>query len=405
MFEDTSTAVLLIPVIAGLVGWFTNWVAVRMTLYPVEFRGIGPLGWQGVVPANVESLSQNFSRLINEELLSLDKVFEGVEQDSEDIDRIVARIHQRALLEFSTELAPDKWARAREKLREYISQLIEKNSRTVVQEILDELKTRAPEFIDVEKIVQDAMVSDRGLLSHVMVEIAAPEFRFIERSGLWFGLVFGLGQMLVWLAFPEQWILPVAGFAVGYVTNWLALHLIFEPREPVRIGPFTIQGLFIKRQMEAARAFARVLADRVLTTGNLKAQFRQGDARDRVTTIVEQCVGNSLVAYEKDPMVLMLVEKEKLVETKEDVMQRLREADLDDDEGAMGNDTANILSKQSRRMHDQILDNLHSLDSQQFGGILRPVFQADEWKLMVAGGALGFGAGVLQATFLFGGLY
>ena len=32
MFTDVPLAVLLIPVIAGLVGWFTNWVAVRMTL-------------------------------------------------------------------------------------------------------------------------------------------------------------------------------------------------------------------------------------------------------------------------------------------------------------------------------------------------------------------------------------
>ena len=68
MSDNPSFAVLFIPVIAGLVGWFTNWLAVRMTLYPVEFRGIGRFGWQGVGPANVESLSRNFSRLIDEEL-------------------------------------------------------------------------------------------------------------------------------------------------------------------------------------------------------------------------------------------------------------------------------------------------------------------------------------------------
>lgn len=405
MFENTSVAVLLIPLIAGLVGWFTNWLAVRMTLYPVEFRGVGRFGWQGVVPANVESLSKNFSRLINEELLSIEQVFEGIEKDNEDLDKVVARIHERALLEFSTEIAPDKWQRAREKLREYISQLIEKNSRKIVHEILDELKVKAPGFIDIEKIVQDAMLSERGLLSHVMLEVAAPEFRFIELSGWWFGLLFGLLQMSVWLLYPHQWILPVAGFLVGYVTNWMALHLIFEPREPVKVGPFTIQGLFIKRQTEAARAFARVIADKVLTTENLKAQIRQGDSRDKISEIVEQYVESSLLAYEKDPMVLMLVDKQKLAETRADVMQRVRAADMDDDEGPMAKDTVGILSKQSERMHDQILDNLHKLDSEQFGGILRPVFQADEWKLMVAGGVLGAGAGALQAIFLFGGLY
>ena len=405
MLGNASIAVLLIPVIAGLVGWFTNWLAVRMTLYPVEFRGIGRFGWQGVVPANVESLSKNFSRLIDEELLNLEEVLGGIENDDEEIERVVARIHERTLHEFSTEIAPDKWERAREKLREYISQLIEKNSRKVVHDIMDELKIKASEFIDVEKIVQDAMVSERGLLSHVMLEVAAPEFRFIERSGWWFGLLFGLVQMSVWLVFPEQWILPVCGFLVGYVTNWMALHLIFEPREPVKIGPFTIQGLFVKRQMEAARAFSRVIADRILTTDNLKAQIREGDSRDRITGIVERYVESSLESYEKDPMVLMLVDKEKLAETKADVMQRIRSADMDDEDSPMGKDTSSILAKQSERMHDHMLDNLHNLDSDQFGGILRPVFQADEWKLMVAGGVLGAGAGALQAIFLFGGFF
>ena len=81
MLENASFVVLLIPLIAGLVGWFTNWVAVRMTLYPVEFKGIGQVGCQGVVPANVEELSKSFSRLIDEELLCLDTLSEGFEQD------------------------------------------------------------------------------------------------------------------------------------------------------------------------------------------------------------------------------------------------------------------------------------------------------------------------------------
>lgn len=398
-----TALVLLIPLIAGLVGWFTNWLAVRMTLYPVHFVGVGPVGWQGVIPANVEKLSASFSRLINEELLSLDEMFEGIKQDSAELDKVVDRIHRQALDEFATEIAPDSWARAREKLRQYISQLIEKSSRKVVLDILDEMRDQAPELIDVERIVQDAMVSDRGLLSHVMLEVAGPEFRFIVRSGWWFGLLFGLVQMVVWLAWPQQWILPVAGFMVGYFTNWMALHLIFEPREPVRLGPLVVQGLFIKRQMDAARAFSRVVADKVLTADNLKLHMREGRGRERMDGIIEGYVESSLTAYEKDPMVLMLVDKDKLAATKADVMARVRKADLDDENSAMGRDAEEMMGRQSERMHDQMLANLNRLDAEQFGGILRPVFQADEWKLMVAGGVLGAIAGTLQALFLFGG--
>lgn len=40
---------------------------------------------------------------------------------------------------------------------------------------------------------------------------------------------------------------------VGYITNWLAIKLIFEPVDPVKMGPFVLQGLFLKRQDEVSR--------------------------------------------------------------------------------------------------------------------------------------------------------
>ena len=34
----------------------------------------------------------------------------------------------------------------------------------------------------------------------------------------------------------------IYGFFVGYATNWLAMTLIFEPKEPMQIGPFPPSG-------------------------------------------------------------------------------------------------------------------------------------------------------------------
>lgn len=41
------------------------------------------------------------------------------------------------------------------------------------------------------------------------------------------------------------------------------------------------------------------------------------------------------------------------------------------------------------------------MPAQEFIGILRPAFQADEWKLILIGGVLGAGAGALQQFALF----
>ncbi len=50
---------------------------------------------------------------------------------------------------------------------------------------------------------------------------------------------------------------------------------------------------------------------------------------------------------------------------------------------------------------DRILfENASLLDPDE--GVLRPAFQQDEWKLILAGAVLGATAGILQLVYIFG---
>jgi len=397
--SDINPLVLCIQFIAGFIGWFTNWLAVKAVLYPVEFVGIPPLlGWQGVIPKNAEEMSQSFSVLIHDKLVDMEKIFANIDHDdNKELDKVVEDTAQQIIHEFSTNIAPDSWERAREKLREYINMLVRRNVRSVTIEILNRMAKEAGDFIDIDAIVRESMKEDRALLGRVLSEIAGPEFKFIERSGLWFGFLFGVIQMIVWIVYPAGWVLPAAGFLVGYITNWLALHLIFEPREPKQIGPFRIQGVFIKRQREVAASFADVIAGRVLTADNMMQHLSEGSNRQRVLDILESQVEESMQVYERDAMVGMLVSKDKLQEAKADLLDRVRNADMSNSR------QIKAFADQSHHIHAQLEENLGALDASEFSGILRPVFQKDEWKLILAGGVIGTGIGALQVVLLFGG--
>ena len=96
-------------------------------------------------------------------------------------------------------------------------------------------------------------------------------------------------------------------------------------------------------------------------------------------------------------MVAMLVSKEKLAEGKEDLLNRVRNADI------AQSGPLQAFADQSERIRGQLKQNLLELEADEFGGILRPVFQKDEWKLVLAGGVIGAIIGALQVTYLFGG--
>jgi hypothetical protein len=44
---------------------------------------------------------------------------------------------------------------------------------------------------------------------------------------------------------------------------------------------------------------------------------------------------------------------------------------------------------------------MQKLDAESFEGVLRPAFQQDEWKLIVAGAVLGLAAGFAQLVYVF----
>jgi len=146
-----------------------------------------------------------------------------------------------------------------------------------------------------------------------------------------------------------------------------------------------------------ARKFADVIADRVLTGDNMIKHLTEGPSREPVMAILEEQVEASMKEYERDAMVAMLVSKEKLEEAKEDLMGRVRSTDL------AQSGPIHAFADQSERIRAQMEANLRTLDPGEFSGVLRPVFQKDEWKLVVAGGVIGAIIGAVQVVTLFGG--
>ena len=63
---------ILIPLINAVVGWSTNWLALKMTFYPLDFVGIPPYaGWQGIIPSKAKDMAEKSVDLLTEKLRSI----------------------------------------------------------------------------------------------------------------------------------------------------------------------------------------------------------------------------------------------------------------------------------------------------------------------------------------------
>jgi len=392
--------VLLIPLISALVGWFTNVVAIKMMFHQVEFVGIPPyLGWQGVIPANALRLAKVSNALITGKLLSLRQLFDqtfNADSFAGNLGVVVDDVTAQIIDEVAHKHAKAMWDNAgdfmQNKVREHVRAEVIDVSRAIAMDMADDIDS----IMNIEKTVLEAMERQKALMGEMFYEVGRQEFKFIERSGLYFGFLFGVFQMIVWVLYPAPWILPAAGFLVGYLTNWIALKLVFSPREPVKIGPMTVQGLFHKRQNEVAEAFGRTVATRVLNADNIVATVMNGDGAARMNEIVEHRISELIAKYEAHPMANLVVPEEKRPALRAELLERIQT------EWPKRGGFFHTFAGESVDLQGELERRMKALDRESYEGVLRPAFQQDEWKLIAAGAVLGTVAGILQLVYIFG---
>ena len=392
--------VLLIPLISALVGWFTNVVAIKMMFYPVEFVGIPPyLGWQGVIPANALRLAKVSNKLITQKLLSLRELFDesfNAESFAGKLGTVIDDVTEQVIDEVANKHAKAMWDNAgdfmQNKVREKVRSEVVEVSRAIAMDMADDID----EIMDIEQTVLDAMERHKGLMGEMFYEVGRLEFKFIERSGLYFGFLFGVFQMIVWVLYPAPWILPAAGFLVGYLTNWIAIKLVFAPREPTKIGSITIQGLFHKRQNEVAEAFGRTVATRVLNADNIVNTVMESDGAKRMNEIVAHRIGELISKYEAHPMAKLVVPEASRPALRAEILERVQT------EWPKPGGFFHTFAGQSVDLQGELERRMKALDRESYEGVLRPAFQQDEWKLIAAGAVLGTIAGALQLVYIFG---
>ncbi len=392
--------VLLIPVISALVGWFTNVVAIKMMFQPVEFVGIPPyLGWQGVIPANALRLARVSNTLITQKLLSLRELFDetfSAESFAGKLGAVIDDVTEQVIDEVANKHAKAMWDNAGEfmqnKVRQQVRAEVIEVSRAIAMDMADDID----KIMDIERTVLEAIERHKELMGEMFFEVGRKEFKFIERSGLYFGFLFGLFQMVIWVLYPAPWILPAAGFFVGYLTNWIAIKLVFAPREPVKIGPLSVQGLFHKRQTEVAEAFGRTVATRVLNADNIVTTVMQSEGAAQMNRIVERRIGELISKYEAHPLAAMVMPEEKRPALRAELLERIQT------EWPKPGGFFHTFAAESVDLQGELERRMKALDRESYEGVLRPAFQQDEWKLIAAGAVLGTIAGVLQLVFIFG---
>lgn len=391
--------ILSIPFVAGAVGWITNWAAVQMTFYPLEFIGIRPfLGWQGIIPSKVEKMSAIVVDKTLQKLGSLEEFFR--EMEPEKIAAHLTRSVQARIEEYVDEVMTERNAVLWENLPLAVRRRVYARARRaipmVMDGLVDDISRNLEHLVDMKHMIVERMSGDKALMVRMFQDVGEPEFRFVTNSGFYFGFLFGLIQVPAFILLPGNWVLPVFGFIVGIGTNWLALNVIFRPLNPVRIGPFRIQGLFLRRQKDVAESFARLTTEELVTLRNIMYQVVNGPRSDRTKALIKRQLKPLLNGGLMRTAAQITVGPGGYADLKRAVEDKAMDLAVEPFEDERFNRERSAIIERLMR------DRMQALSVEDFQDLLRPAFQEDEWILILVGGFLGALAGTAQLLFMFG---
>jgi uncharacterized membrane protein YheB (UPF0754 family) len=72
-------------------------------------------------------------------------------------------------------------------------------------------------------------------------------------------------------------LIPVISAFIGWITNLVAIKMLFHPKKPVNLGFYKMQGIFPKRQQQFAEKLGKLVAEELLSFEDISVRLSDPD--------------------------------------------------------------------------------------------------------------------------------
>jgi len=123
------------------------------------------------------------------------------------------------------------------------------------------------------------------------------------------------------------WLQPLVAAFTGWFTTWIAIYMLFHPREPKRFLGITIQGIFPKRQKQVAAKLGSMVAKELIHFDEIAGQLTDPEKLKQLNPVISEHLDNFLQVKlkEKLPVISMFVGDSTMVKIKEGMMEEIEE--------------------------------------------------------------------------------
>ena len=186
-------------------------------------------------------------------------------------------------------------------------------------------------------------------------------------------------------------LLAIIGAVIGWMTNVIAIKLLFRPFNPIKIPilPITIHGLIPKRKKDIAKSIGEVVADELVSMEEIVDKLIEGIDREVVLTLIKTKV--ITLANEKMPSMIPSMFKGVIISNIESIIDENGEA-------MMIELTEKLTHKaiEAIDIKEIVEDRINAYDFEKIEEMTLKIAQNELKHIEILGGVIGFVIGIFQ---------
>lgn len=190
----------LIVGIGALIGWITNYVAIKMLFRPYKEINLGIFKLQGLLPKRKHEIGESIAEVIQNELVSLQEILHSLDGDKLEekmnsvIDKILEEKLQKEITKNFPMLAMFLSSDMLEKIKSIIKNSILENKEAIVKMFSNYVEGNV-DFKGI--IIKNVDAFSLEKLEEVTYTLAEREFKHIEVIGAILGAIIGFVQFII----------------------------------------------------------------------------------------------------------------------------------------------------------------------------------------------------------------
>ena len=194
---------LLMVSVGILIGWFTNYLAIKLLFRPYKEMNFLFFKIQGLIPKRKNEIIENIADVVEQELISMTDIvnkFKNSEIDEEILnnllDKIVGEKLKNSILEKNPLLKMFVNDSLMDKIKEYVKKSILDNKEEIVEEIVKIVEDK----INFKEIMLEKMENfSLKEIEDIILRVSKEELKHIEIIGGILGAVIAIFQFVLML--------------------------------------------------------------------------------------------------------------------------------------------------------------------------------------------------------------